>query len=222
MSEQYISDQEYETYYENLRGLRSKIIRNLPIKPGMHILDIATGEGFFAIELAKCDSTLKITGIDISQQAIQDAKRNIKKQNFQDRIEILEMDASKMNFHKEEFDMASDFTGLADIHMTRGEFGVQRTFLEVNRVLKPGSYFCFVVMPPDEMETMSQKLEVALFSYICGATWLSSKKYEAMLDEAKFSLIRKRSYYSGMKFTSQQAEWEIKYVIKNVPQDLWD
>lgn len=73
----------------------------------------------FAIEVARCDSSLKITGSDISQNAIRDARKNLKKQGLQDRIEILEMDAAKMSFHREEFDMASNFTGLEDIHMTR-------------------------------------------------------------------------------------------------------
>lgn len=218
MTEQYMSNQEYETHFEKLWGLRSRIARDSPIKPGMYILDVATGEGFFAIEVAKRDTSLKIIGIDIFQGAIRDARRNIRKQNFQDRIEIVEMDATKMRFHREEFDMAINFTGLEEIHMTRGEEGVQETFLEVNRVLKPESYFCFVVMPPEEMESMAQKTEVALFSYICGATWLNSKKYEAMLEKAKFKLIGKKSYYTGMKFTPQQAKDEIRYTIKNVPK----
>jgi hypothetical protein len=125
------------------------------------------------------------------------------------------MDATKMRFHREEFDMALNFTGLDEIYMTRGKEGIQKTFLELNRVLKPEAYFCFVVMPPEEMETESQKLEVALFDYICGAKYLSGKEYEAMLKKAKFKLIRKRSYYSGIKFTSQQAKREIRYTIKN-------
>lgn len=232
MTEQYMSNKEYETHFEKLWGLRSKIAMDLPIKPGMYTLDVATGEGLFAIEVAKRDSSLKIIGIDISRRAIQDARRNVRKQNFQDRIEIAEMDAAKMRFQRGEFDMAINFTGLEEIHMTRGEEGVQETFLEVNRVLKPESHFCFVVMPPEEMESMAQKTEVALFSYVCGATWLNGKKCEAMLEKANFKSIWKRSYYTGMKFTPQQAWEEIRYTIKNVPkiygidtptfEDVWD
>lgn len=75
MTEQYISNQEYKTYYEKLRGLRTRIANHLPLKPGMHILDVATGEGFFAIEVARRDSSLEITGIDISQKAIRYARK---------------------------------------------------------------------------------------------------------------------------------------------------
>lgn len=218
MIEEYISNREYQAYYQKLNNLRSRIANDLPVKPGMRILDLATGSGFFAIEAARCDSSLQITGIDISQSDIRNARNNLKKQGLQDRIEILKMDATKMSFHREEFDMAINFTGLEDIHMTRGESGVQRTFLEVNRVLKPDNYFCFVVMPPEEMETTAQKIEVALFSYMCDATWLSTKGYEDMLEEAKFKLLRKRSYYTGKKLSPEQAKAEIRFACKNVPK----
>ena len=216
--EQYMSNSEYESHFEKLSGLRSRIASDLPIKSGIYILDIATGEGYFAIEVAKRDSSLNITGIDISQRAIRQARKNIEKQNLQDRIGIVEMDSTKMRFHKEKFDMAINFTGLDEIYMTRGKEGVQKTFLEVNRVLKPKAYFCFVVMPPEEMETKTQKLEVALWNYICGARYLSGEEYENMVIKARFKLIGKKNYYSGMRFTPQQTKNEIRYIIETVPE----
>jgi len=218
MIEEYMTNLEYKTHFEKLRGLRSRIAEDLPFKAGIHVLDVATGGGYFAIDVARLDRSLKITGIDTSQEAILDAIKNVKKQGFQDRIKVVEMDAAKLCFQSEEFDMAINFTGLDEIYLTRGSEGVQKTFLEVNRVLKPRTYFCFVVMPPEEMETEAQKLEVSVVDYICGAKYLSSKEYEAVIKKAKFKLIRKRSYHAGMKFTPQQAKGEIRYIIKNVPR----
>jgi ubiquinone/menaquinone biosynthesis C-methylase UbiE len=185
---------------------------------GMHILDVATGSGFFAIDVAKFNSSLEIIGIDISQRDIRNAKKNIKRQGLQDRVEVLQMDATQMSFDRGEFDMAINFMGLEDIHMTRGKARVRQMFLEVNKVLKPSGYFCFVVMPPEEMETEAQKIGVALFSYICDATWLSAKEYEKMLESAKFKLTRKRSYYTGKKLSQVQAKAEIRFACKNVPK----
>ena len=103
--------------------------------------------------------------------------------------------------------------------MTRGKEGIRQTLFEVNRVLKPKSHFCFAEMLSDRMETNAQKIELALFAYICRESKaLSGKEYRTMLERAKFNLIEERSYYSGLKFTSQQAKCEIKYVIKNVPK----
>ena len=218
MIEQYVSADEYPTYFSKLNNLRRRIASDLPIEPGMHVLDIATGSGFFAREITKCDSSFKITGIDISQNDIQNARRNIEKHSLAERIEIIEMDTTNMNFPNENFDATVNFLGLEDIHMTRGKDGVQKTFLEVNRVLKTDSYFCFVVMPPEEMETEAQKIEVALFSYICDATWLSTEEYEEMLERAGFNLIRKRSYYTGKKLSPEQAKAEIRFACKNVPK----
>lgn len=214
MSEEYISDSEYEKSFESLGGLRSKIANDLPLKPGMRILDVATGEGYFAIEVARRVNNLQIIGIEISEIVIQEARTILKNQGIEGCIEFVKMDAADMGFGSREFDMAINFTGLDEIYMTRGEEGVRKTFFEVNKVLKPDRYFCFVVMPPEQMETEAQKLEVALFDHVCGAKYLSKKEYEAMLEEAKLKLVSERSYYSGMKFTPQQAKKGIRYTIK--------
>lgn len=218
MTEEYISSREYETYYGRLNNLRFRIAANLPIRPNVLILDVATGEALFAIEAAKCDSSIKITGIDISESSIRNARKNLRREGLQDRIEVLKMDATNMDFRAREFDMAINFTGLEDIHMTRGKLGVKQTFLEVNRVLKPDSYFCFVVMPPEELETEAQRIEAALFSYICDATWLSVREYEEMVEHAKFRLVKKRSYVTGKKLTPEQAKAEIRFACKWVPR----
>lgn len=218
MIEEYVGNPEYETYFPKLNGLRQRIAEDLPIKPGMHILDVATGEAYFAMEIARLDSTLKVTGIEITQSGIRDSKKNIKREALSDRVKVAEMDATKMSFEPEEFDMAVNFAGLEDIHMTRGKAGVERTFHQVASVLKPSSLFCFAVMPPERMETEAQKIEVALFSYICNATWLSSADYERMLKSAGLALIRKQDYYTGKKLTAEQAKREIQFAIRNDPK----
>jgi ubiquinone/menaquinone biosynthesis C-methylase UbiE len=218
MIEEFMSHTEYTTHFEELRGLRSRIARDLPIQPGSHILDVATGEGFFALAVAQVDRSLTITGIDIAQSVVRDARANIREQKFQDRIDIVKEDAAKMRFQSAQFDMAVNFTGLDEIAITRGTEGVQETFCEVNRVLKPRSYFGFVVMPPDAMETEAQKLEVAVFDHICGATYPRSNEYEAILKTSNFTLLEQRSYYTGMKFTPQQARREIRYTIEATPR----
>ncbi len=218
MVEEYISDDEYPAYFSELNGLRAKIASDLPIKPGMCILDLATGGGYFAVEIARRDDSLRIMGIDIAQSDNQNARKIAVKQGIADRMKIVEMDAANMSFPNGNFDAVVNFLGLEDIHMTRGKAGVYRTFLEVNRVLRHNGHFCFVVMPPEDMETDAQKIEVALFSYICDATWLSTKAYETMLKEAGFRLVVKGEYYTGKKLTPEQAEAEIKFACSNVPK----
>ncbi|NIN01704.1 MAG: methyltransferase domain-containing protein [candidate division Zixibacteria bacterium] len=218
MIEEYVTNPEYETYFQKLNGLRPRIAKDLPIEPGMRILDVATGGAFFALEVARRDSTLKVTGVEITESGIRDSKKNIRREGLGDRVKVVEMDATGMNFGPEEFDTAVNFAGLEDIHMTRGRVGVEKTFHEVARVLKPNGFFCLVVMPPEEMETEAQRIEVALFSYICDATWLNAAEYERMLENAGFILVRKETYYTGKKLTAEQAQAEIRYVCKNDPK----
>lgn len=218
MIEEYISNKEYENYYSNLNSLRYRIAKNIPINPGMRVIDVATGSAFFAIEVARLHPDVEITGIDIAESDIRNAKKNIKREGLKDRIRVLKMDATDMKFTSGEFDLAINFTGLEDIHMTRGKAGVKRTFIEVCRVTKPHSHFYFVIMPPEEMETEAQRIEVALFSYICDATWLSMREYEDMLNVTGFKLINKKSYYTGKILTAGQAKAEIRYACKNDPR----
>ena len=218
MVEHYLSDKEYKDYFSKFNNVRYKIIKDLPIKRGMHILDLATGYGFFAIEIAKRHKTITISGIDISKDGVLKARKNIKEQGLSKRVKIFEMDTTHINFPNGHFDMVVNFLGLEDIHMTRRKKGVRKTFVEVNRVLKPGGYFCFAIMPPNAMETQAQKIEVALYSYICNATWLLFNEYKTMIKNTKFKFVSKNVYYTHKKLTPKQAKTEIRFACKNVPK----
>ena len=54
-------------------------MKDLPIKAGMRILDVATGDGFFATEIAKLYGDVKVVGIDISPSIVRKARRNIRR-----------------------------------------------------------------------------------------------------------------------------------------------
>jgi len=216
--EHYVTDKEYTTYFSKLNNLRRAVIKDIPFRHDMHILDLAAGYGFFTMEISQYDSTLTITGIDISREGVVEAQKNIKKLKLSNHIGILEMDATNMDFPDEHFDLVVNFLGLEDIYMTKGRAGVQKVFYEVYRLLKPQSYFCFVIMPADKAETEAQKLEVALFSYICNATWLNAGEYKTMLENARFTLVGEKNYYTHKKLTPAQAKKEIQFACEHVPQ----
>jgi ubiquinone/menaquinone biosynthesis C-methylase UbiE len=218
MNEEYITDDEYPDYFLKLNDLRPRIVQALPIKPGMQILDLATGYGIFALEIARAKTDSRIVGIDIADDGTTNAAHKIADRGFADRIDIIRMDASETAFRDMTFDMAVNFLGLEDIHMTRGKEGVRRTFFETERVIKPDGYFNFVVMPPEAMVTEAQKLEVELFSYICGATWLSLDEYLRFLEMSGLRFVDKRAYNTFKKLTPDQAKREIAFACENVPR----
>jgi ubiquinone/menaquinone biosynthesis C-methylase UbiE len=218
LPETYLSDDEYKTYFETLSGMRTKVASELPVSPGMRILDVATGYGYFAVEVARRHETVSVIGIDLVWNDVDHSVATHRGQGLSGRVKAIQMDAAEMGFQDMAFDMAVNFLGLEDIHMTRGREGIEKVCLEVSRVLKPKGHFCTVLMPPDEMETDAQKTEVALYSYICDCRWFPLGQYEAMLARAGFRILRHRAFHTGKKLTPEQAKTEIGFAVEHVPR----
>ncbi len=64
----------------------------LPRDQPIEILDVGTGTGAIAIALASRLPQAKITAVDLSATALEIAGRNVRRYNFEDRIELLESD----------------------------------------------------------------------------------------------------------------------------------
>ena len=215
MSEVFVSDREYPNYFNTVGGLREKIAESLPFSQGT-ILDVATGSAFFAAAVAKVRPRARITAIDIGK--LDAARMVLEKSGAADRVTLLNMDATKMDFPNSSFDHAVNFLGLEDIHMTRGRKGVEDTFKEVHRVLKPGGTFSFTAMPSDRAETPAQALEVEVLSYICDATWLKEAEYLRIAESRGLVVQSRKVFKTGKKLTLEQARQEIEYATENVPR----
>ncbi|MHA1166550.1 MAG: class I SAM-dependent methyltransferase [Candidatus Hodarchaeales archaeon] len=218
-TEENLSDGEYRNYFTVLAGLRRKIADLLPIRGTMKILDLATGYGYFSFEILKSssDKDVSIIGIDISRTDVDKANRFARDGGFAEFYKALEMDAVDLGFPGGNFDMVVNFFGLEDIHMTRGREGVEKTIKQVSRVLKPGGYFVFIVLLPEMMDSKAQQLEVAIFSYICDATWLSYDEYRDLCHRAGLQIIDMEQFTTGKKLSQEQAKEEIKFACDNVP-----
>jgi ubiquinone/menaquinone biosynthesis C-methylase UbiE len=218
MKERVLTDSEYKQYFRTLGGIRSRIAEDLPIPPGSRVLDVAAGCGYFTIEIARHHHDVTIVGIDLCENDVSKARKITRDAGFHDRIDIRLMDATDMGLDNASFDAVVNFLGLEDIHMTRGEKGIRRTFEECWRVLRPGSLFSIVVMPPEEMESEAQVTEVSLFSYLCGATWLGKDEYERALRNIGFAPCRSQKYHTGRKLSVRQAREEIRFACEHVPR----
>jgi ubiquinone/menaquinone biosynthesis C-methylase UbiE len=218
MEEKPVTVEEYPNYFAQLRGMRARIATDLPLRAGMRILDLACGYGYFTVEVARRAPDCRLCAIDILPGDVTHTRENAARAGLADRIDATVMDATSMSFVDGEFDMVVNFAGLEDIHMTRGRSGVQKTFHEVRRVLKPGGLFSFAAMPPEAMETEAQKLEVAVYSYACHATWLSADEYRRMVAAAGLELVGYSSYYTRKKLTADQAQQEIRFACERVPE----
>jgi len=208
--EQFVSDEEYPTFCAKLDGLRGRVADHIPTERRMRVLDIATGGGKFAAELAERDPTMKVFGVDLSMEVLRSADRMIRERWLDARITPMRMDTTRLEFPAAYFGMAVNFLGLEDIHATRGAQGVRETFHEVSRVLKPRAYFAFTVMPPEETETKAQELECSLRSYSLDATWLPAMRYQEFLRGAGFTLLKREVLGTGKKLSAAQVRPEVE------------
>ena len=95
------------------------------------VLDIATGTGDLAIEIARLNPEI-IFGIDISTDMLEIARNKIKKRGLNKIIQFLEGDSEQLIFEDNKFDAVSVAFGVRNFQNL--EIGLN----EMHRVLKPG------------------------------------------------------------------------------------
>lgn len=103
---------DYDAWYTQKKGsfvdevetnLAFKLIE---IKKGMKILDVGCGTGNFSVKLANMGC--KVTGIDISNEMLNVAKKKSNEQNLD--IEFFNMDINDLKFEDNSFDVAFSMT----------------------------------------------------------------------------------------------------------------
>lgn len=75
-----------------------------PLCGRLRVLEIGTGSGVIAVSLAKYLSSLNITAIDISEEALKLAERNAEKHCLSDKVVFKKCDINQYEEEKESFD----------------------------------------------------------------------------------------------------------------------
>jgi ubiquinone/menaquinone biosynthesis C-methylase UbiE len=103
------------------------------------VLDIGTGSGLLAIELARIKkrNNFDITGLDISENMLKKARENVRKYHVEDKIKFLYGTASSLPFPDKTFDLVISY---ASLHHW---FDPVAVFNEVARVTKETG--CFII-----------------------------------------------------------------------------
>jgi 2-polyprenyl-3-methyl-5-hydroxy-6-metoxy-1,4-benzoquinol methylase len=112
----------------------SFIHKNLGLKKGAKIMDLACGHGRVSIELAKLG--YQVTGLDYSKRFLEIAKTEAKKAGV--KINFIRQDMRKLNFVRK-------FDAVINIFTSFGYFKSERDDIKiiqkVSRALKPGGKF---------------------------------------------------------------------------------
>ncbi|MFT5143435.1 MAG: demethylmenaquinone methyltransferase/2-methoxy-6-polyprenyl-1,4-benzoquinol methylase [Rhodothermales bacterium] len=113
------------------RGWRKKVVRRLvAARPG-RVLDVATGTGDLAIEIARA-GVREVVGVDIAEEMLQVGRLKLDAPDLAGRVTLESGDAENLPFGDNEFDAASVAFGVRNFE------NLSAGLREMARVLRPG------------------------------------------------------------------------------------
>lgn len=131
----------YDNYLENTKDsfqeavIAPNLLRLIAPKKGVHILDLACGQGYFSRKFASAGAD--VVGADISKELIEQAKKRSPK------IEFHATPAHKLPFAKDgSFDVVTIVLAIQNIE------NMLEVFVEASRVLKKGGSLVLVTNHP--------------------------------------------------------------------------
>ena len=113
---------------------RKKVVEIIKATKPETVLDIATGTGDLAINLAET-SAKKIIGLDISSGMLEVGKTKIASKNLDSKIEMIVGDSENMPFEDNSFDAITVAFGVRNFET------LEKGLKDILRVLKPGGTF---------------------------------------------------------------------------------
>jgi ubiquinone/menaquinone biosynthesis C-methylase UbiE len=124
-------------HYSDNKAAFHEFIKVRDTWEGKYILDYACGDGewaaYFALTGAK-----QVAGFDLAESGIRRGEKRLEQQGLEGRAHLYTMDASKLGFPDNEFDMV---IGHAVIHHV---IKYENIFDELHRVMKPGAKAFFL------------------------------------------------------------------------------
>ena len=111
---------------------RRKAIRMLAADRPRRILDVATGTGDLAIQLARQIPGSEVTGIDLSEGMIEVGRRKVDRASLADRITLRQGDCLQLPFADATFDAVTVAYGVRNFE------NLEQGYREMLRVLRPG------------------------------------------------------------------------------------
>lgn len=153
---------------------RKKAVKLVKPYAPKQILDVATGTGDFAIEMAKILSPEKVVGIDIAETMLQIGRKKIEHKGLASLIEMKEADSENLPFTDNSFDVASSAFGVRNFE------DLEKGLSEMLRVLRPGGRI--LILEASDPKNMRMKGLYNLFmKKICpaiGGLFSENKAYD--------------------------------------------
>lgn len=103
--------------------------------PGLKVLDYGCGTGELAFSVV--EKGAQVMGVDISSEAIRQARAEARRRDIERRVTFLEMDAHNLQFPDSTFDVVY---GVSILH----HLSLREAYREVSRVLRPSGRAIFL------------------------------------------------------------------------------
>ncbi|MGC9502881.1 class I SAM-dependent methyltransferase [Baaleninema sp.] len=117
------------------QAVHQRLLEFVELPPSPRVLDLGCGTGRLLDRLARTYPDLQGTGLDLSSEMIQQAR---KRNAFGDRLDFEVGNVERLPFDAEQFDAV--FCTVSFLHYPRPEVAIA----EIDRLLKPGGRFYWV------------------------------------------------------------------------------
>jgi SAM-dependent methyltransferase len=136
------------------RDVTEALVEYAQPKPGMKVLDLASGTGEPAISLAsRVRPAGHVTALDLSSELLQIAAERAQQRKLTN-FSIRQADAHELPFPHQSFDLVTSRFGVMFFQ------NCARALREVHRVLKPGARTCFLAWGPFEQPYWSSTMGI--------------------------------------------------------------
>ena len=142
------------------KSVAKKLADHYHLQPGQKILDVGCGMAHLLYELTQVVPGVIVTGIDISQYALEHAKEEIR-----DRLQYGQ--AQNLPFKDNEFDLVISLTTLHNLKI----YGLKRAVLEIERVSAGNSYIMVESFRDDREEVNMLYWQLTCASYYSVEEW---------------------------------------------------
>jgi len=194
-----------------------ELLKSVPVR----VLDLCTGTGDFALELARQSSRnsdmIELTGFDFSKDMLTEAEQKqarLLKSKQQAKVRFMEGDAGDMPFEDKQFDSMGITFGLRNLVYENSN--VLKHLSEMKRVLRPGGQL--VVLESSKPKSSLWRVfndfylrfilpylgglisgNLKAYHYLASSSknYYTIKEMGKILDDAGFTLIRRRSLFLG-------------------------
>ena len=161
-----------------------------------------------------------MTAIEINDEDIEEAKRRIKNEGFQDRITLIKMDLTDMKFPDNTFHYIVNFIGWEDFTAVSGEEFINTAFSEMARVLKTNGILAVTFIPillsKDEVSRKDEELLEYMYKSSKRPKYFHEKFFLQMFEKHGIKLLKRHVFEtSKSRLRPENAKKYVKWFCNN-------